>query len=246
MRASELTPFGLSTTEAKTYLAALELGESSVERIAKKARLNRSSIYHTLNILSEKGLVTTAKRGKKTVYIAEDPRKIKEGMEDKLHKFDELLPGLRSIANAIDKKPKITFYEGYDELLGAINDSLLYTKTELLFWFPDIPFSTEYADFWYEEYQPKRLTLGIPARAIGPTCPMGEDLIRHDKELLRRTRLDTAETFQPTSVIHVYGNEKVAIISHQDMLATVIESRQINQMMRSIFESHWASLPESK
>ena len=164
MRSSDLKPYGLSSTESKTYLAAIELGEATVERIAKKARLNRSSIYHTLKILKQKGLVSSAKRSKKTVYIAEDPEKIKFDMEEKLSAFERLLPELRSITNVIDRKPKIRFYEGYEELLEAVNDSLHYPNSELLFWFPDVPLNSEYSDFWYQSYQPSRVKAGIHSR----------------------------------------------------------------------------------
>lgn len=242
MRATDLKPYGLSSVEAKTYLAALELGEASVDRIAKKARLNRSSIYHTLSILKQKGLVSSAKRAKRTVYVAEDPRKLKYKMQENLNAFDILLPELRSITNVIDRKPKIKFYEGYDELLEAVNDSLQYPDSELLFWFADVAPSQEYTDYWYQTYQPSRVKAGMPARAIGPACEMGYEMVQSDKKNLRRTRIDQSETFKPTSIILVYGGEKVAIISHKDMIALVIESREINLMMRSIFESHWSSL----
>lgn len=247
MRASQLKPYGLSETEAKTYLAALELGEASVERIAKKAELNRSSIYHTLNILKEKGLVTTAKRTNKTVYVAEDPRKMKQNMEDQLQAFDILLPELRSLANVIDRKPKIKFHEGYQGLIEVAKNMLSEKTREVQFWFPDLKQEKEeYKTFWNEYFEPKRVGLGITAKAIGPECEYGRFLVSGDKKVLRQTRLDDSETFNPTSVVEVYGDRWTTVLSHKDMIAIEIESKEINLTMRSIFESHWAALDPRK
>ena len=39
----ELQKIGLSEKEAKVYLAALELGQASVQNIARKAEVNRAT-----------------------------------------------------------------------------------------------------------------------------------------------------------------------------------------------------------
>ena len=52
----QLQDAGLSETEAKIYLAALELGQTSVSRIARKSGIKRTTIYLSLENLMEKGL----------------------------------------------------------------------------------------------------------------------------------------------------------------------------------------------
>ena len=74
--AYELQKIGLSHKEAKVYLANLELGQSSVQNIAKKASVNRATTYVILNSLIEKGLCSTFMQNKKTFYAASDPEQL--------------------------------------------------------------------------------------------------------------------------------------------------------------------------
>ena len=46
---------GLTTKAAKIYLAALELGEASVQQLAQKSRIKRTTLYYILDELVEAG-----------------------------------------------------------------------------------------------------------------------------------------------------------------------------------------------
>ncbi len=58
MLIKDLIEFGLSEKEAKIYIALLELEIATVNEIAKKAGVNRSSTYVTLDGLISKGFVS--------------------------------------------------------------------------------------------------------------------------------------------------------------------------------------------
>jgi len=51
----DLVSLGLKKTEAKVYLALLELGVGTVSVVAKKAGLNRTSTYDVIQPLVGKG-----------------------------------------------------------------------------------------------------------------------------------------------------------------------------------------------
>ena len=73
----ELNYLGLNEKEAKVYLAALELGKSSVQNIAKKADVNRATTYVVIEALIKRGLMSSANENKKQYFIAEAPEKLK-------------------------------------------------------------------------------------------------------------------------------------------------------------------------
>ena len=50
-----LKEFGLTSNESKTYLAALELGQTTVQELGKKAKIKRTTVYTTLEGLKQKG-----------------------------------------------------------------------------------------------------------------------------------------------------------------------------------------------
>ncbi|OGF20302.1 hypothetical protein A2Y83_02925 [Candidatus Falkowbacteria bacterium RBG_13_39_14] len=66
MTYKDLIKLGFNEKEAKIYLAALELGETVIQRISKKSGVNRTSAYHVIARLKEKGLMRTITKRKKT------------------------------------------------------------------------------------------------------------------------------------------------------------------------------------
>ncbi len=72
----ELRKLGLSEREAKTYLASLDLTQASVNKIAEKIKLNRSTTYRILTSLLKKELVIKTKRGNCYYFSANSPEKL--------------------------------------------------------------------------------------------------------------------------------------------------------------------------
>jgi sugar-specific transcriptional regulator TrmB len=128
---------GLSATETKVYLAGLSLGPTSVQDIAKKAKLSRTATYDAVAQLQERGLISTFERGKKRFFSAEDPeralayfRQHVKRMEDKLSTFDRLMDELKMIAGG--ERPAVRFYEGDEALYALFNDMASVGPAEFL------------------------------------------------------------------------------------------------------------------
>jgi sugar-specific transcriptional regulator TrmB len=90
-----LIKLGLSEKEAAVYLATLELGEDTALNIAEKSQVNRTTTYVILEKLMKLGLASTVERGKKTVFVAEDPRPPRAGnlMPRRVLKNENCEPG---------------------------------------------------------------------------------------------------------------------------------------------------------
>lgn len=238
----DLLPYGFSEAEAKVYMAALELGESSVERIAKKAGLPRTSIYHTIDLLKERDLLAAAKRRGKQVYLAEDPRKIREQAEQQLQSLNNLVPQLRSIANAIDKKPAICYFEGKQEIKNLYRRLLEKPNSEVQFWFSDEEQTGEYVQFWDKEFAPQRVERRIRARAIGQNSQRTKVQQSKDSKQLRTTRIDSHPSYHVSAEILLAENNRTLIVSHQKMIGLLIEDKNIRDSLHAIFERHWSIL----
>lgn len=74
---------GLTDGEAKVYLALMKLGSSTTGPIADKSGVARSKIYHVLERLVQKGLVSYIIQEKTRYYQAEDPSKLREYIQQK-------------------------------------------------------------------------------------------------------------------------------------------------------------------
>ncbi len=69
----DLQEIGLNEKDAKVYLASLELGQSVVQDIAKKAGVNRAMTYFVIEALMKMGLMSSFHKGKKQFFVATDP-----------------------------------------------------------------------------------------------------------------------------------------------------------------------------
>ncbi len=74
MHLDELKNAGLSENEAKVYLAALELGETSVYRLAKKSLVKRTTTYLAVETLKEKGLMNSYTSNNVAVVLTKIPK----------------------------------------------------------------------------------------------------------------------------------------------------------------------------
>jgi sugar-specific transcriptional regulator TrmB len=95
MDISILEDLGLTQAEIKTYIALLELGSSSAGAVLEKSKLQNSVLHRALNSLIEKGLISYILEGKKKIYKASNPENFHDFIQDKIKKFDDILPELK-------------------------------------------------------------------------------------------------------------------------------------------------------
>ena len=125
----DLEKLNLNKKEAKLYLALLELGEANLQTIADKAKLKRTTVYDVLDSLKEKGLIRLTSRGKRIYYYAENPKVIELVFQEKINKLQNILPELLAMANLIEKKPKIQFFEA-SKVLKIFTETRLNIKAK--------------------------------------------------------------------------------------------------------------------
>lgn len=246
MLEQELKKAGLTENEAKTYLAALELGETTVSRIAKKSGIKRTTTYLAIDSLKEKGLISAIKKRDKTFFYAEDPRKIVENIEEKKKEVEKSIPELLSLANLIDKKPKIRYFEGHDGLKEVYKDTLNTPGPEILLWASDDRIDYFDEKFVLEYYVNRRLAQKLPIRVLAVESEFMKYQHTIDVQKLRQMRLIKPGQCVFSAEINLYGTNKIAIISHRESIGLIMESQKIFETLKSMFEVMWASLPDQK
>ncbi|MDP1813206.1 MAG: helix-turn-helix domain-containing protein [Leadbetterella sp.] len=245
MLEKELQNAGLSERESKIYLACLEVGEASVANLAKKTDTKRTTVYLLVGSLQEKGLIGMVKRGKKTLYVAEDPRKIAEKMEQKKIAIERIVPELMSMASHSEKKPKIKYFEGRRAVEEVYLDTLFYPDQEVLAWFP-AELTEQDKEFFNNFYIKKRLKNKIWIRAIASKTSDMQDYFKRDDSELRKTKLVSRDMLDLEVGIILYGKRKVGIISYNEGMGLVVEGEKIYRSLRNIFELVWNIFPENK
>ncbi|EKD46801.1 MAG: transcriptional regulator, TrmB [uncultured bacterium] len=237
----QLQDAGLNETEAKIYLASLELGQTSVSRIARKSGIKRTTVYLSLENLASKGLISTIKKEGNSLYYAEDPRNLERIMTERKERISKLMPELLAFTNLIDKKPEIRYFEGEEGLKEVIMDSLNYGTKEILMMFSESYLSDFGEEFFEETYRPERIKRKISSRVLMPNNEQMLNFSTNNEQSLRQAKYLPPDLFKINIQIMLYEKNKISIISYKEKFAFIIDSPEIYQSFKSIFETMWAT-----
>lgn len=234
---------GFSQKEILVYLALLELGKGTVTEISRKAGINRPTGYHVLSSLSSKELVKVSGKEPKQEYVAESPDQIEKLLLKKLEENQsflkearKIIPELKSIHNVSDR-PKVFFYEGREGMEKVYEDTL--TSHEPIRAYATVDDMHTGLKNYFPEYYKRRAKAGIAIRAITPKTEIGLERKSHDKEEMREMALVPKDKYYFSPEINIYDN-KVMIASWREKLGIIIESAEIADAMKKIYELSWA------
>src|SRR3989338_4557201 len=90
-----LEKLGFSPNEIKVYLTLNDYGSLKAGRIAKLAKIDRSSCYNTLKLLLEKGLASYVLIGKVKWFQATGPKRLLEYIKEQEEDVLGILPELQ-------------------------------------------------------------------------------------------------------------------------------------------------------
>ena len=236
---------GFSEKEAKVYLALLELGEGNIAKITQKSGIKRATVYLEIEALKSKGYVSLVKRKGRNIFLAENPLRIEEHLREKTENISKLMPELLSIANAMDHKPKVRYFEGIEGVKEVYKDTLQYKGTEILGWYSDDRIDYFDKSFILDYYMQKRIANKIPLRMFAVQSTFMNTMNEKDPAHLRQMKIIKSDQFFFSAEINLYSKDKIAIIAHRENIALIIESKKIHDTLKSIFEIMWLSQPET-
>ena len=238
-----LQSFGWNEKEATIYMAILELGKGTVTEISRKASISRTNAYNILDSLSAKGVVSVSGKEPKQEYAAESPETItnylkRESEEtiERIRKSEEIVPEL-TLLHAKQNRPKIKFYEGTEGLQQVYENTL--TSSETIRAYASVDDVHKALPNYFPEYYKRRAKKGISIRAIFPKTEESELLATHNAEEKREVAFVPADTFNFSPEINIYDN-KIMIASWREKLGVIIESAEIADAMKKIYELAWA------
>jgi sugar-specific transcriptional regulator TrmB len=237
-----LMELGLSDKEVKVYLALLSMGRGTASQIARAAGIQRTTAYNILDILAGKKLVALSGKEPKAEYIIESPDKIvqllkeqAQDIEEKIKKASKLAPQLKSLQK-VGERPKVKFYEGKQGMIQVYEDTL--TSHEEIRAYATLDDMYQALPGYFPEYFKRRARKKIPIRAIIPFTSLTAERMKHNKEEMRTAILVPEKEFRFSPEINIYDN-KVMIASWREKLGIIIESSEIADAMKKIYELSW-------
>ncbi len=230
---------GLTENEASIYLCLIRLGESTAFQISKNTSIPRATVYFTLDILAEKGLVTISKKNNVSYYYSEGPNKLINSARENLELIKEIAPEIAQLATDKGMSPKSTIYMGASGVKNAFEDiieALEKSKVKHLY---AISSSEIFSEFQtnFKLWQKRREKAGIYTRLIAPLKDRG--ILGVETNEMRETRYVDSD-FPLNSPINMYENKVVFFVSKEKVpYVIVIESETISSSLKKMFMFMW-------
>lgn len=233
----ELENVGFSQKEAEVYLAVLELGNGSAQMVTEKSGLPKSTTYDVLKSLSKKRLINIYLKGNRKRFSVSDPTILKEQIKKQEVVLTALLPKLEAMYGTKINKPKIRVYEGKSgvdvilkEILNEAKELISLSSAEDVF----DKLRDHFPDFSKERARRK-----IPLRLITQDSPKARERQQSGPQELRRVKiLDFPVPFK--SLNFIWQNKIAMITLGEDLIILVLESKDLADTWKAIFELLWA------
>lgn len=231
---------GLTSSQAEILSYLYQHKKAKASEIAKKAKRSRTIIYKETETLIRLNLIRKIdKPNEPTFFWAKHPsalqkliKKREQQVQNTKRLLRDSLPEIIGSYNLISNQPGIRFYEGIKGLKEIYKEILNDKKKLYLVRTAYEPVYNSKIAPIVEEFIEKRIKRKIKVTAIIPS-----DVDNKEKDarwLLKRFNVDKNMYTAPVE-IDIFG-DKVAILSFGDeLVGTIIESKQIAQSLKQIF-----------
>lgn len=234
-----ISNLGFSETEAKVYMSTLELGEATIQDIARHSKVKRTSLYYILSKLSRESVVLITKRNKKTFYVAASPKELMKRTRERLIEFEDLIEELEDRKHSVYHKPRVYFLygtPGFKHVWQMLFDSKCKE-------FRIITEGSHFLDFVKEKYIldeiiKNKKNLGIKSRQLIVDSQYSRKLVKNDFAQNRVSKMLPADTKLPFT--EIITDEFAAFISPRwDNFLFVTENDSFVKSRKSMFDLLW-------
>lgn len=238
---------GITEAEQRIYTTLLECGPSSIRQLASLTKVNRGKTYEILKKLTALGLVSFKRSGEQKRFVAENPERINDLIEEKKHELahaeeiaQELIPSLLALGKRRAGEPLVRFYEDDEGIVAILRDVLSTMSKEEkkeYYVYSSKPLR-QYLYHQFPNFTRRRIKEGIFVKVIA--IGEGGDPV----EVAARKWLPEPTDEQLSSYVLIYGN-KIAMISlspNNTPYGVVIDEPGVAATQRFLFEKLWSSL----
>lgn len=228
---------GLTKKEASVYLALLELGEATVLTASKKSGIKRPTAYLVLRSLEEKGFISRVLKGKKIFFAPQHPRKLVTEAEVRLRELQGAMPQLESLLHDAEDRPRVKMYEGKE---GADYASKQwFTIRGETVWIGTLKLSMEVFPRTFEEVTHLQFSKDFSSRELLDESEETRAYAERISGPYRRVRFMSKELLPFEADMGVFGNHTLITSVRKEYFTIDIESKEIANAFRTIFEVMW-------
>lgn len=238
-----LQEIGLSLNEARIYEALLELGESSVSTVATRTSIHRRNVYDAVNRLVDKGLISPIISAKESRYVAVEPEKLLEIVDEKRTKLQNVLPELRKLFLEKKAKEGVFIFKGVEGFSNVARDILrvggtIYTIGGKKVWLDPLPYNDPKIDSWWREMKKRGMkSLSLIDATVKADYKRGPRISDVEYRFLPKE-------YSSPAAIDIYGDRVVIYLGaldtiNESMVMFFIVSKALAESYKKWFQFMW-------
>jgi sugar-specific transcriptional regulator TrmB len=244
---SILKNIGLTDTECSIYLTALPYSSIGVRELEKQTQIKRTTIYHALNTLMEKGLVSKVGVGSRLEFSATKPENIKrtidkniEALKYQKQELESILPLLEQRTTKDESKVSVSHYEGIEGMKLVVEEALYCKSRQWDIIAPYDNFFREFTKEYAKYYLSARKQRGIKSRSLWEKKADARALMPEEVKERAPRYLPEVMNGKFKSVIIVFDDKVAFISSLNELSAVLIQSKEMHDTIAAMFEGLWS------
>ncbi len=248
-----LEDLGLSSSEITVFTYLFQSSNAErISSIARRVKLNRTTLYGVLKILSRRGLVSSIEeRGVLTFRSIQPPALVDyiERAKDKLatdvKRVSDVIPFIEQLRKTGGRMyPTIQFFDGREGIKQAYEDTIKNNPTKKIYGFTGTQAIYSGIDrSWIDNYITRRTKAGVMWYSIAMDSPEAHAMKSRDSSESRVTKILPPES-KSSLELCTYGDKvMIASFSQDHPLGIIIEDREIAETVKTLFTYINSTLP---
>ncbi|MBI2632662.1 hypothetical protein HYW75_06675 [Candidatus Pacearchaeota archaeon] len=227
-----LRNIGLSRNEIKIYLALLELGPSLMGQICGKTKIHRRNVYDSIEMLKDKGFISSTIINNRNKFEAIDPNRIIDILDEKKINFQKIMDNFPKQS----KGSAVRVYTGQNGRKIIFEDKLKFKETQYVI---NAHEPSQRSSNFIENYHLRRISKRIPLKMlfISPDVDFAKRITKY--KFVQAKILP--DSFTSPIAINIYGNKVAFLLGSgtSEPISILIEDINLSKEFRAYFSMLW-------
>jgi len=230
-----LRSIGLSKNEIKIYLVLLEQGSSLIGQICAKTKIHRRNVYDSIEMLKDKGFISSTIVNNKTIFEAINPKRIIDILDEKKTDIQLILPKL--LSNQNKKQPSVKVYTGLNGRKIIFEAKLKYKEEQYVL---GAHKPSDKSALFIENYHKRRINKKIQLKMLFLKNSL-EAAKKFNRYKYVQARVLPSKFNSPIAV-NVYGNKTAILLGsgYIEPISVLIEDQNLADNFKNYFNLLWS------
>lgn len=242
-----LDSFRLTKTEKQLYLTGLTKPGATVSDLIESTGVNRTTAYHALSTLQQKGFVSEARHQGRLIYDMAKPDELgahldrkHAAIESQRQLLAEIAPLFPTTSSESLTRTLVEKFEGLEGVKEAVDRALYCKNRKWRIIAPRDNFFSQVGSDYAEYFMSTRRSRGIKARSLWEPSAKASNLSLRDLFERHPRYLPNQLVGRFKSVIILFDDKALFISSANSLSAVIVGSEELVSTLTVMYDGLWS------